>query len=214
VRSEVRAQIAETTRIQLALRAENYQNQKAALEYGANLSRAGTSALTTEFQKENDGVAEDQKDLETMKGYYRSNTIPITRLLDAKRELILSSSRSLQTMSQLNQTMQQTSDLEEKQRELEAQRRMTLTAELQAGELKLASLRSQLNAAADKLLYASAIKSEFSTSLAKTRTATIYRIVDGKTTQNPIGDDGLLMPGDVIEVVIDTSQLIGEYAGH
>jgi hypothetical protein len=85
-----------------------------------------------------------------------------------------------------------------------------LTEELQDGELKLASLRSQLDAAADKLLYASAIKSEFSTSLAKSRSASIYRVLDGTTTQVPIGDDGLLMPGDVIEVTFDASRITGE----
>jgi hypothetical protein len=85
---------------------------------------------------------------------------------------------------------------------MEAQRRISLTEELQDGEIKLASLRSQLDAAADKLLYASAIGSQISTSLAKSRSASIYRVLDGTTTQVLIDDDGLLMPGDVVEVTV------------
>jgi polysaccharide export outer membrane protein len=212
IKPEVRAEIAETTRTQLKLRSEDFERQRTALDYGAGLLRSGISALTDELQKESDGVREDQKDLDAMQNFYKNNTVSMARLLDSRREVILSSSRSLQTMAQLNQMMRETGDLEEKQRQLAAQRRMSLTQELQEGELKLASLRSQLNAAADKLLYASAIKSQFSTSLAKSRSAAIYRVVNGTTTQVPIGDDGLLMPGDVIEVTFDVSRLTGETA--
>jgi polysaccharide biosynthesis/export protein len=207
---EVRAQIAETTTAQLALRAGDVAQQKAALDQGVELLRTGVSALTGELQKEKDGAREDQKDLDAMQGFYKSNTVPITRLLDARRAVILSSSQTLQTMSQVNQMIQQTGDIKEKQRELEAQRRISLINELQEGQLKLASLRSELNAAADKLLYASAIKSQFSTSLSKTRSATIYRIVDGKTSQITLGDDGLLLPGDVVEVTFDANRLTGD----
>jgi polysaccharide biosynthesis/export protein len=210
IKPEVRAQIAETTGAQLKFRTEDFQRQKKALDYGAGLLRTGVSALSDELQKESDGVREDQKDLDAMQAFYKTNTISMARLLDSRRAVILSSSRSLQTMAQLNQMMRDTGDLEEKQRELEAQRRISLTQELQEGELKLASLRSQLDAAADKLLYASAIKSQFSTSLAKSRSASIYRVLDGTTTQVLIGDDGLLMPGDVIEVTFDASRITGE----
>lgn len=203
VEPALRMQIADATIKQFQLRMDDLKKHRDALAQSAGLVATGVYVLSDEWRKENDGVAQDEKDLDMMKDLYKTNTIPLVRLLDARRMALLASSRSLQTMSQLNQLQREAEDAKEKPRTIEAERRITLTEKLREEDGHLASLRAQLSAVADKLLYSSAIKSQFSTGLKQTRKASIYRVIDGVSTEVATNEDTPLTPGDVIEVTFD-----------
>lgn len=210
VEPSLRMQIADATTKQFEYRMDDLQKQREAMARTAGLAENGVSALTDELQKERDGVAQDQKDLDAMNDLYKNKTIPMTRLLDARRAALFSSTRSLQTMSQLNQLEREADDAKERPRNLEAQRRISLANDLLDGQARLASLRAQLSAVADKLLYSSAIKSQFSEGLKQTRKASIFRVIDGVSTPVATADDTALTPGDVIEVTFDP-HLVADY---
>jgi polysaccharide export outer membrane protein len=203
VAASIRRQIVDTTSKQLEYQIADLQEQKDALAHTSDLVKKGVSVLTDKLDKENEGVAQDESDLVAMKDLYKNNTIPMTRLMDARRMAQISSSRSLQTLSELNQLQRAAYDAEEQPRKLEAQRRILLTNELQEAQDRLASLHSQLDAVADKLLYSSAVKSELSSGLKQTRNASIHRTVDGMPTPVVSDDDTVLTPGDVVEVTFD-----------
>lgn len=107
--------------------------------------------LKKQREQEEEGVNLDTADWERVRGLFDKGMVPATRLSDARRSVLLSSTRALQTNSEVMLVERVQEEIRRRHEKLHQERRSQLLAELQQANTKLAELEAKLNAAREKL---------------------------------------------------------------
>ena len=103
----------------------------------------------------------DLDDLKNLKELHDRGTVPITRVMDARRASLVSASRHLQTMAQLEQARKEREEVVRNLAKVEESRRDELLQELQSATLQLSSIRPRLAGLQQKLLaYTGTVRSQ------------------------------------------------------
>ncbi|MBB4040793.1 polysaccharide export outer membrane protein [Microvirga flocculans] len=159
--------------------------------------------LSEQQQKEKEAMQSDLDDLKSLKEFHDRGTVPITRVMDAKRASLVSASRLLQTMAQLEQSRK---DREEVARSLDKvgeERRDNLLQELQNATIQLSSIRPRLTALQQKLLaFSGNSRLQSSRDFSNRPEIFITRKVTDRYERITSNEDTELMPGDVIEIAL------------
>jgi polysaccharide export outer membrane protein len=179
-----------------------YEKQKAYLQSAFKTASDRVAALTQQEQKEKEGADFDNTEVDRVQALYNQKTVPITRLLDAKRAILISATRYLQTVAQRGQSERDRDELKSKLDKLDDERRQDALAELQTAEVKLATVRSRLQALGDKLLYTGLVRSQLVRGTGAAPSIVIYRHKDDKRQTIDADQSAELMPGDVIDVAL------------
>jgi polysaccharide export outer membrane protein len=124
----------------------------------------------------------------------------VTRVSDARRSLLLSSTRALQTAVQLAQVERERGDLGRKLERLDDTRRLSLLSELQDANGKLAEIRAKLSAVGEKLTYAGLVRSQLVRGKGSAPEIIVYRTTSKGRQRIESNEDADLQPGDTIEV--------------
>jgi len=128
------------------------------------------------------------------------------RITDARRALLLSSTRKLQTISQLLYTKRQRDEFSRQLERLDDQRRINLLRDLQDADVRLTQIRSKLQAVGEKLQYTSLMRSQLVRGTgSKPQIAIVRKEGDGRKSF-PAEEDSELQPGDVVEVAVRFGQ--------
>ena len=133
----------------------------------------------------------------------------MARISEEQRALAFASERLLQTEAQLSSVKK---GAEEQRRQLEKaedQRRLRLMRELQEAETKLADTQAKIRAIDDKLVYVGSLRSRLASDTANGPRLRIFRQVGTKWDGRDAEDDAELLPGDVIEVSLRRSPMMG-----
>jgi polysaccharide biosynthesis/export protein len=190
----------------LKARKADEQAERTFLQRGITQADAEIQVLTAEQKTEDEGTKADVEEFERAKDLFSRGTLPILRVTDARRAILLSSTRKLQTTAQLMQTTRQRDDLSRQIARHDGQRRSDLLRELQDATVTLSKIRFKLQSTGEKLQYTVLAKSQMSQGLGKKPTITIVRSGAKGTENLSANEDFELQPGDVVEVAMALSR--------
>jgi polysaccharide export outer membrane protein len=166
---------------------------------GLQLADEQIKYLSEQQQKEEQGVLADTQELQRITELVSRGTLTTPRLTDARRDLLLSSTRQLQTNAQLMQVKRQRAELAREVEKIDDQRRVRLLAELQEAGLKLAGERARLQSADEKLRLLGMRVPGVSEGSGKVDYIVFRRGASGRE-RLIVDPETELEPGDVVEV--------------
>jgi polysaccharide export outer membrane protein len=201
VLSRIMASEADT----LAVRVADLKKDRAHLEAGLARAAEHLDILRRQQEAEEQGSREDAADYERLKTLFDRGSAPISRVTDAKRAMLLSSPRELQTDAQIAQVQREQEDLRRSLQKLDDQRRLDLTGELQDARERLAQVTSRLQATGEKLLYTGRLRSQLTSAGRDTPAITIVRRTDDGPKRIEATEDAELQPGDAVEIALTSA---------
>ena len=219
ISADMTERIVGTANAQLATRNSLHEKDKAYLTAAIAREDERIAALSEQQEKEKAGADADKEELDRVQELFDRKTVPITRLIDTRRSILLSSTRYLQTMAERGKSEQDRAELAAKLTKLGDQRRESILAELQAAEIDLAATRSRLQAVGDKMIYTGLVRSRLVRGKDSEPSIVIHRKGPEDTQQLDATQDTELRPGDVIDVALqkklpETSAPTPKHSGH
>jgi polysaccharide export outer membrane protein len=128
-------------------------------------------------------------------------------VVDARRTILFSSTRYLQTIVEKGRAERGRDELRTKLDKLADERRKSVLHDLQDAGVKLATTRTRLQAVGDKLIYTGLVRSQLVRGKGSEPEVTIYR----KQAEPVVTDQEYeLLPGDVVEVALQKRMVTGE----
>jgi len=134
----------------------DYEREKTFLEHSIKQGEEQIKILSEQNVKEEKGVQADVEELQKMNELFSRGTLTSPRVTDARRAVLLSSTRKLQTAAQLMQVQKQQDEIARQRERLDDQRKIKLLQELQDAGTRLGQVRAKLQSTGEKLLYTSA----------------------------------------------------------
>jgi polysaccharide export outer membrane protein len=177
----------------------DYHREQAFLKHAVKQADEQIGVLGSQEQKEEQGVQADLQELQKATELFSRGTLTSPRVTDARRAVLISSTRKLQTTAQLMQQKKQQDEFSRQLERLDDQRRILLLRELQETKLRLGVIRAKLQGTSEKLRY----------------TTNRLQVVQGTRAQPDIAihrrgnkgwerfhtiEEAELQPGDIIEV--------------
>jgi polysaccharide export outer membrane protein len=184
----------------LHVRQGDRQRQRAFLERAVKQGNEQIAVLTEQQTTEQKGAQADAEELQRSLDLYAKGTLTSPRVTDARRAVLLSSSRVLQTSVQVIQLKRQQGETSRQLEQLDDVRRIELLRELQDSQVRLAEIRAKLQGVGDKLEYTSSLKSRMARRNGpKPEIAVIRKNGDARERLDTT-EDTELQPGDVVEI--------------
>jgi polysaccharide export outer membrane protein len=196
------SEIVNTETEYLKTRQGDYQREKASLERSVRQEDDEIGVLSKQEKQEEQGVQADVEDLRKVNELMTKGTTVTTRVTDARRAVLLSSTRKLQITAQLMLAKQKQDEFGRKLEKLDDQRRIDLLHDLQEATVQSNEIREKLQGVGDKLQYTSMVRSQLVQGVASKPKITIVR--KGEKGQEKIvaSEDTELQPGDAVEVAL------------
>jgi polysaccharide export outer membrane protein len=187
---------------QLMTRRSDHERQQAFLTQSIEQMAKRIETMSRREVQEKQGAADDAQDLERIATLHANRTLVYSRLIEARRNVLLSATRNLETTAELMQLRQQKTDLERQLDRLADARSITLLQELEDATVRLGEVRSKLQSVGEKLRYTAIAKAQFSGDDQRKPVITVHR-EDRTGGQKQIVDEAFeLQPGDVVEVAV------------
>ncbi len=177
--------------------------QRSFYENAVKQANDQVNVLTEQQKKEDEGMQEDMADLQRVNELYGKGSLTSQRVTDARRNVLLSSTRKLQTEAQLLDTIRKRGEYQRELDRLDHARRSDLLKELKDAQLKLAAEKARLESAQEKMAI-SGMRLPGSTGLIVK--VMLHRQGPEKAeTMEALGET-LLLPGDVLDVTVQGSR--------
>jgi len=199
---QIMKQIVDLEAQQLAARDADYAKDRIYLKSALDEADRQFTLLQQQQRQEKEETAADASDMQRLRGLVDNGLAQAYRVSDQRRSMQLSQMRFLQTSVQITQMMRERGELGRKLQRLDDQRRLEALQELQNAEVKLATIRSKIQAVGEKLLYSGTIKSQLVRGTGGKPSISISRKEGAQRTRVPGNDDTELLPGDVVEVTL------------
>lgn len=126
------------------LRQVDFDRERAFLGRSAALAEKQIKSLSERVELETQGEREDTQVYEIAKELLRQGKLTTVRVVDARRSVLFSSTRRLQTESELMQMRRRLDEARRSLEKLEDQRRLGIHEELRSIDLKLAEEHARL----------------------------------------------------------------------
>lgn len=194
-------QIVQVETEQLTVRVSDHERQKAFLRRAMQQGDEQIRVLTEQQQKEEQGTRADAEELQKVLELYGKGSLPSPRVTDARRAVLLSATRKLQTASQLMQVTKQQEELVRQMEKLDDQRKIELLKELQDALVRVAALGARLQGIEEKLQYTS-VRSQRVRGNDLKPEITVVRKGAERPQRVSVDEDYALEPGDVVEVTL------------
>ncbi|MCO5965395.1 SLBB domain-containing protein [Sinorhizobium meliloti] len=180
------------------LRDTDHGKEKAFVKSTLERTELRITQLEKQYEYENEGLRLDTEEVARMEELRKKGLVTEKGILEARRALLLSSTRTLQTSVQAEQAKREREELRSKLLRLDDQRRIEGLSELQDARAKARALQVRLDAIAQELLLiGGGPTGDANPSIEIIRTAP-----DGGREKLTVDEDAPLMPGDVIQVEI------------
>jgi polysaccharide biosynthesis/export protein len=186
----------------LKARQGDYQREKAFLQRSLREGDSEISVLTAQQKAEEEGYQSDLEELQKLSDLLGKGSVTSNRVTDARRALLLSSTRKLQTTAQLMQAKKQQGELTRKLEKLDDQRRLDLLRELQDAGVKLNEIRAKLQSVGEKLQYTAMVRSQLVQGTGNKPDIAIIRKGENGPERIIATEDTELQPGDTVEVTL------------
>ncbi len=182
------------------LRQLDYKRETQFFERAADLAEEEIASLSELLKIELQGEKDDQAEYERTQALLEQGRLINTRVIEARRAVLFSATRKLQTANDLMQARRRLSEYRRELERIGDRRRIGILEELQATELKLAEERTRLRSVAEKLRIAGTAVPGGSEPSGSAEITLIRLTAEGPRTVRA-GYDDEVMPGDVVEVV-------------
>jgi len=179
-----------------------------------NIESIVTQAATVKEQqsKERDGLAADMQEHDRIAALETKGMTTSARVTEARRSLLFSSTRYLQTTAQLAQFQKDEADFRRKLEKLDDTRKSELLKELQESIVKSMSTYSRIKSVAEK----QRIRGDSPLVQAGPGRATITIIREG--ANGPVSllanEEAKLQPGDVVEAALRSTDFLNQKQAH
>lgn len=187
---------------QLRTAKSDYEREKSYLNRSIKLANEQAKVLAAQEAKEELGTQADIEELKKVEEMFGKGALPSPRVTDARRAVLLSSTRKLQTGAQLMEVKKRQDEYARQLERLDDQRKIKLLQELQEARAGLAQTRVKLQGTAEKLSH-----------LARGRDLKPDVSIIRKGESGPeiivANEDLELQPGDVVEVVLRSDTMTG-----
>lgn len=200
--SPIAAEIQNVERDRMKLRATDFSKERDYLHRAGSQEDGRIATLSERQQKEQEGAKIDAEDLKRLQELYQRGNTPITRVQEARRSILLSATRELQTITQLAQVERERLDIDRKLERLDDQRRLDILQELQEANVKAAGVRSRIEAVSEKLVYTGMVRSQLVRGKENKPNLLVVRKTEKGTERLTVDEDTELLPGDVVEVAL------------
>jgi polysaccharide biosynthesis/export protein len=201
------AQIASLEAKQLKTRQDDYLREKIFLQRGVKQSEEQIQVLTDQLDKEDQGLQADSQDMQRIADLFGKGAVPMPRVSEARRAVLLSSTRKLQTTAQLMQQKKQRDDFARQLERLDDLRKLNLLRELQEAGVRSDQLSAKLRSVGEKLQFTGLVKSQLVRGTGGKPEILIVRKEEEGRTRFNAEEDSELQPGDVVEVALRTEQV-------
>jgi polysaccharide export outer membrane protein len=195
-------QIAHLEDEQLKSRQSEYDREKVFLQSAIKQTDTQIAVLSEQLQQEDQGVKEDTQDLQRITDLLGKGSVTVPRLTDARRALLLSSTRKLQTTAQLMLQRRQRHDTARQLERLDDQRKVALLHELQDAGVKINQIRARLQGVAEKIQYTGLVRSQLVRGSGGKPEIAVVRSGSTGRERFIAEEDTELQPGDVVEVAL------------
>jgi polysaccharide export outer membrane protein len=206
VSSSVLTQIANLETEQLKSRRDDFNREKAFFRNAVKQTEGQIEVLSEQLQKEEQGVQFDTQELKRAADLLGKGSLTVPHVTDARRALLLSSTRKLQTTAQLMAQRRQREEFSRQLERLEDQRRAGLLRELQDAAVKVNQLRAKLQGVGEKLQYSALIRSQLTRGSGGRPEIVVVRNGRSGRERFIADEDTELQPGDVVEVALRAGQ--------
>src|SRR6266436_450397 len=186
----------------LKTKQSDYQQEKAFLQRGVRQGDDEVRVLSEQQKKEEEGFQSDLEDLQKASDLFAKGSLTNPRVTDARRAVLLSSTRKLQTSAQLLRVKQQQDEFARKLAKLDDQRRLDLLRELQDTSVKLNQIREKLQSIGEKLQYTAMVRSQLVRGAGNKAEIAIFRKGEKGQERIVASEDTELQPGDAVEVTL------------
>ncbi|KRR16794.1 exopolysaccharide biosynthesis protein [Bradyrhizobium lablabi] len=184
----------------LKTKQSDYRQEKAFLQLGVRQGDEQVRVLSEQQKKEEEGFQADLDELQKASDLFGKGSLTSPRVTDARRAVLLSSTRKLQTFAQLLQVKKLQDEFVRKLAKLDDQRRLDLLRELQETSLRLNQIREKLQSVAEKLQYTAMIRSQLARGAGSQPDIVIIRKGEKGPERIIASEDTELQPGDAVEV--------------
>ena len=192
----------------LSVRQADQQREREFLQRAIKQGSDQIKTLSEQQQKEEQGVQSDAEELQRDLDLYSKGTLTSPRVTDARRAVLLSSTRKLQTAVQLMQLKKQQDEVQRRLEQLDDRRRMESLGELQEAGVKLGEIRAKLQGVEDKIEYTGLLRSQLAHSERSRPEIAIIRKSEKGPRRLVANEESELQPGDVVEVALQHPGLI------
>ncbi len=179
----------------------DHEREKAFLRSAAQKAGEEIKVLKTQEDKEEQGTQADTEELRKVIELFGKGALPSPRVTDARRAVLLSSTRKLQTAAQLMQIKKQEDEFARQVERLDDQRRIKLLQELQDARVALGQIQAKLQSTSEKMKYTAVRLSVADGIELKPDIALVRKGAKGYQ-RNTADEDSELQPGDVVEVTL------------
>ena len=184
----------------LKTKQSDYQQEKTYLQRGIRQGDDEVRVLSEQQKKDEEGLQGDLEDLQKATELFGKGSLISPRVTDARRAVLLSSTRKLQTSAQLMQVKKQQDEFVRKLAKLDDQRRLDLLRELQDTSVKLNQIREKLQSVGEKLQYTAMVRSQLVRGASSMPEIAIIRKGEKGQERIVASEDTELQPGDAVEV--------------
>ena len=199
-------------RKQLQDRVANSQREVASLKRQFEFANAQVVALDSQLDAEKESVTKQEEEAEKIRGLFEKGLAPSSRYLDEQRSALLSRSR-LQGTQALAATAKK--GAEDARRQLERateNKRAETLSQITQTQVDIDRIKNRIESAAEKFAVIGSARSAV-LAVGGGAEVNIYRRVGGKPTTIRGGEDMPVEPGDVVEVTLKASKLLGAAVG-
>lgn len=204
--SSTSSQITRLEADELKTHQSDYSREKTFLQSSIKQADEQIGVLSVRLEKETAGVKDDNDELQRILQAYSKGAVAIPRITDARRALLLSATRQLQTMSEVMRAKRQRDEFSRQLERLDDQRRANLLQELQDAGVKLNQIKAQLQAVGEKIEYTALVRSQLVRGAGGKPEITVVRKGEKGREQFVADADSELQPGDVVEVALQSEQ--------
>ena len=199
-------EIASQQKQELLVNQQSFEKENAYLKSAAQKENDRAKILAEQLAREREGSQADAADLERVQGLFSKGAIAITNLSDARRTVLLSSTRVLQTSALLASVEREKGDLDRRLARLSDDRRSQLLHELNQSTIAMATTRANLQSVSEKLRYTGMVRSQLVRGGGvNSPRVTITRVIDGRSSQFTADLQTELRPGDLIDISLQDS---------
>ncbi|GEO18583.1 polysaccharide biosynthesis/export family protein [Microvirga aerophila] len=159
-----------------------------------------SALVADQMQKTKEGVELAAVELLRAQSLFERGLTPANRLAEERRLMLLTQTQHLQTTERQGQVKKDREELVRKLESFESQRRGELSREMQDSQMKLASVKTRLQAVDEKLTYAGILKSQLTRGKGALPELIIFRRAKAGPDRIRADEDTEVLPGDTIEV--------------
>jgi polysaccharide export outer membrane protein len=198
-----------TEKEQLKVRNSDLDKEKSRLRDAIDQARMQLRILAEKKVKDEEGNQADNSDLDRLRQLLEKGTTINVRISEARRAALMSSTQLLQTIVEISNIERQRTEYVRQLERTDDQRRISVLAELQEANLRLAQITTRLQTVSEKLLYTSTLQSHLVRGKGGRPSFEVFRTGRNGRERLEADEETRLLPGDVVDITLH----VDNYAG-